>query len=78
MWKPTFGTVTLDVVFADRAVKGVTCSPLHATILHHFGEQSTWTLSALAAEMKLKPDVTVARFEPTVVDPPTGYGRYIR
>ena len=39
VWKPTFGTVTLDVSFADRTVKGVTCSPLHATILHHFGEQ---------------------------------------
>ena len=45
VWKPTLGCVTIDVAFADKTIKGVKCSPLHATILHAFNEQPTWTLS---------------------------------
>ncbi|KAL1514528.1 hypothetical protein AB1Y20_003625 [Prymnesium parvum] len=56
MWKRSLGTVTIDVAFEDRTVKGVTCSPLHASILHCFAEKSSWSLSSLAAHLKVKPD----------------------
>ena len=29
----------------------MTCTPMHATILWHFGEQSRWVLTDLAAAM---------------------------
>ena len=53
VWKPTLGTVTIDVAFADKTIKAVKCSPLHATILVTFGEQPKWTLSALSKKLKV-------------------------
>ena len=53
VWKPALGMVTLDVTFADRTVKNVRCSPLHATILDAFGTQPQWSLRALSAKLKV-------------------------
>ena len=61
VWKPALGCVTLDVTFADKTVKGVKCTPIHATILVTFGEQPKWTLSALAAKLKLEADALKRR-----------------
>jgi len=52
VWKPTLGCVTLDVSFADKEVKDITCTPLQATILLRFGEQRRWELPALASSLK--------------------------
>ena len=59
VWKPSLGMVTIDVAFADKTVRGVRCSPLHATILDAFGAQAQWTLRSLAA--KLKVDATTLK-----------------
>jgi anaphase-promoting complex subunit 2 len=61
VWKPSLGCVTLDVAFEDKTVRGVKCSPMHATILHAFGEQPKWTLSALSAHLKIEPDTLKRR-----------------
>ena len=53
VWKPSLGCVTIDVAFADKTIKAVKCSPLHATILVTFGEQPKWTLSALSKKLKV-------------------------
>lgn len=61
VWKPSLGCVTLDVAFADKTIKAVKCTPLHATILVTFGEQPKWTLSALAKKLKVDADVLKKR-----------------
>jgi anaphase-promoting complex subunit 2 len=61
VWKPSLGCVTLDVAFADKTVKAVKCSPLHATILVTFGEQPKWNLSALATQLKVDAGVLKRR-----------------
>lgn len=61
VWKPSLGCVTLDVTFADRSVKAVKCSPLQATILHMFGQQMRWTLSALSSQLKMEPEMLKRR-----------------
>ena len=61
VWKPSLGCVTLDVEFADKKIKAVKCSPLHATILVTFGEQPKWSLSALAAKLKVAPEILKKR-----------------
>ena len=53
VWKPSLGCVTLDVAFADKTVTSVKCSPLHATILVAFSEQTKWTLSGLAVKLEV-------------------------
>ncbi|KAL3914904.1 MAG: hypothetical protein SGPRY_007457, partial [Prymnesium sp.] len=57
LWKPSLGSVTLDVSFSDCTVKDVSCSPLHATILHHFAQRPAWSLSSLSAEMGIRPEL---------------------
>jgi len=37
VWKPTLGSVTLDVKVGDVTVSDVACTPLQATILFRFG-----------------------------------------
>jgi len=61
VWKPTLGCVTLDVQFADKTIKDVTCTPLQATILISFGEQKRWQLSALAAAVGVSVEVLKRR-----------------
>ena len=61
VWKPSLGCVTIDVAFADKTVKAVKCSPLQATILYTFGEQPKWSLSKLAAKLKVEPDTLKRR-----------------
>ena len=58
-WKPALGCVTLDVHFDDGSVvRDVTCTPLHATILHHFGERRRWPLKELAEALGVSRDLT--------------------
>ena len=58
-WKPALGCVTLDVHFDDGSVvRDVTCTPLHATILHHFGERRRWPLKELAETLAVSRDLT--------------------
>lgn len=58
-WKPALGCVTLDVHFDDGSVvREVTCTPLHATILHHFGERRRWPLKELAEALGVSRDLT--------------------
>ena len=61
VWKQTLGCVTIDVAFADKTVKNVKCSPLHATILHTFGTQPKWSLRALASQLKVDSDTLKRR-----------------
>ena len=39
-------------------MRDVTCTPLHATILHHFGERRRWPLKELAAALGVSRDLT--------------------
>ena len=39
-------------------MRDVTCTPLHATILHHFGERRRWPLQELAAALGVSRDLT--------------------
>ena len=58
-WKPTLGCVTLDVHFDDGSVvRDVTCTPMHAAILYHFGERSRWDLTQLAEALGVSRDLT--------------------
>lgn len=57
VWKPSLGCVTLDVQFADRTLKNVTCTPLQATILLRFGEQHRWALGELADKLGVAPEL---------------------
>jgi len=61
VWKPTLGCVTIDVAFADKKVRNIKCTPMHATIIAAFGEQPQWTLSALAAKLKVDADLIKRR-----------------
>lgn len=42
-WKPHLGSVTLDVELQDRTLTYLTVSPIHAAIILHFQEKSTFT-----------------------------------
>mmetsp|Transcript_16786 Transcript_16786/g.55061 ORF Transcript_16786/g.55061 Transcript_16786/m.55061 type:complete len:437 (+) Transcript_16786:656-1966(+) len=57
VWKPSLGTVTLDVTFPDGSVGDVQCKPLQATILLRFGAQQRWALADLASELGIATDV---------------------
>ncbi|XP_061556829.1 anaphase-promoting complex subunit 2 isoform X1 [Phycodurus eques] len=52
-WKPQLGSVTLDVELQDRTVSNVTVSPVHAAIILHFQDKSSWTLEELSAKLSV-------------------------
>ncbi|XP_038564072.1 LOW QUALITY PROTEIN: anaphase-promoting complex subunit 2-like [Micropterus salmoides] len=50
-WKPHLGSVTLDVELEDRTLTNLTVSPIHAAIILHFQEKSSWTLEELSGKL---------------------------
>lgn len=50
-WKPHLGSVTLDVELEDRTLSNLTVSPIHAAIILHFQEKSSWTLEELSTKL---------------------------
>lgn len=51
-WKPHLGYVNLDIELKDRKLN-LTVSPIHATIIWHFQNQSQWTIEELSHVMKM-------------------------
>ncbi|KAK2832959.1 hypothetical protein Q5P01_016848 [Channa striata] len=50
-WKPHLGSVTMDVELEDRTLTNLTVSPIHAAIILHFQEKSSWTLEELSVKL---------------------------
>ncbi|CAL8305233.1 unnamed protein product [Merluccius merluccius] len=50
-WKPHLGSVTLDVELEDRVLTNLTVSPIHAAIILHFQDKSSWSLEELSARL---------------------------
>lgn len=50
-WKPHLGSVTLDVELEDRTLTNLNVSPIHAAIILHFQEKSSWTLEELSGKL---------------------------
>lgn len=50
-WKPHLGSVTLDVELEDRTLTNLNVSPIHAAIILHFQEKSSWTLEELSTKL---------------------------
>uniref|UniRef100_A0A8C9XRB9 Anaphase-promoting complex subunit 2 n=1 Tax=Sander lucioperca TaxID=283035 RepID=A0A8C9XRB9_SANLU len=50
-WKPHLGSVTLDLELEDRTLTNLTVSPIHAAIIMHFQEKSSWTLEELSVKL---------------------------
>ncbi|CAJ1075611.1 anaphase-promoting complex subunit 2 [Xyrichtys novacula] len=50
-WKPHLGSVTLDVELEDRTLTNLTVSPIHAAIILHFQDKSSWTLEELSTKL---------------------------
>uniref|UniRef100_A0A7N5ZQX1 Anaphase-promoting complex subunit 2 n=1 Tax=Anabas testudineus TaxID=64144 RepID=A0A7N5ZQX1_ANATE len=50
-WKLHLGSVTLDVELEDRTLTNLTVSPIHAAIILHFQEKSSWTLEELSMKL---------------------------
>uniref|UniRef100_A0A7N8Y6Q9 Anaphase-promoting complex subunit 2 n=1 Tax=Mastacembelus armatus TaxID=205130 RepID=A0A7N8Y6Q9_9TELE len=50
-WKPHLGSVTMDVELEDRTLPNLTVSPIHAAIILHFQEKSSWTLEELSLKL---------------------------
>jgi len=53
-WKPNMGSVDVELSFADRDVS-LRVSPLQASLLALFEEQSDWSLFGLRNRMKMEP-----------------------
>ncbi|KAL8533782.1 hypothetical protein ACS0TY_009974 [Phlomoides rotata] len=56
LWKKSLGTVKLELQFGDRTL-AFTVTPLHATIICQFQEQTSWTSKNLAAAVGVPVDV---------------------
>lgn len=54
-WKPHLGSVSLDVELQDRTLVDLTVTPMHAAIILHFQEKSSWTLEELSARLGAPP-----------------------
>ncbi|KAL7379383.1 hypothetical protein ABVT39_026916 [Epinephelus coioides] len=50
-WKPHLGSVTLDLELEDRTLANITVSPIHAAIILHFQEKTSWTLEELSVKL---------------------------
>ena len=61
----------MDVTFDDGKVeRDVTCTPMHAALLHHFGQKRRWTLAELAAALGVRRDASPPRPPPQPPTPP--------
>ncbi|KAG9353849.1 hypothetical protein JZ751_011973 [Albula glossodonta] len=47
-WKPHLGSVTLDIELGDRTLTNLSVSPIHAAIILHFQDNSSWSLEELS------------------------------
>ncbi|XP_058187692.1 anaphase-promoting complex subunit 2-like isoform X2 [Rhododendron vialii] len=56
LWKKNLGTVKLELQFEDRSLK-FTVTPLHASIITQFQDQTSWTAKNLSAAIGLPIDV---------------------
>uniref|UniRef100_A0A8C8FA76 Anaphase-promoting complex subunit 2 n=1 Tax=Oncorhynchus tshawytscha TaxID=74940 RepID=A0A8C8FA76_ONCTS len=56
-WKPHLGSVTLDVELEDRTLANLTVSPIHAAIILHFQDKSSWTLEELSGVLGVPQEV---------------------
>uniref|UniRef100_UPI0037E7C950 anaphase-promoting complex subunit 2 n=1 Tax=Semicossyphus pulcher TaxID=241346 RepID=UPI0037E7C950 len=56
-WKPHLGSVTLDVELEDRTLTNLNVSPIHAAIILHFQEKSSWTLEELSVKLGAPKDL---------------------
>ncbi|XP_078444610.1 anaphase-promoting complex/cyclosome 2 isoform X2 [Wolffia australiana] len=56
LWRKNLGTVKLELQFEDRALQ-FTVSPIHATIIMKFQEQSSWESKNIAAAVGLPEDI---------------------
>ncbi|KAL8104650.1 hypothetical protein AgCh_028758 [Apium graveolens] len=56
LWKKNLGTVKLELQFEDREVQ-FTVTPIHASIIMQFQEQTSWTSKDLAAAIGVPMDV---------------------
>lgn len=50
-WKPHLGSVTLDLELEDRTLNNLSVSPIHAAIILHFQDKSSWTLEELSMKL---------------------------
>nr|GEW69927.1 anaphase-promoting complex subunit 2 isoform X1 [Tanacetum cinerariifolium] len=60
LWKKNLGTVKLELDFEDRTLQFVV-TPVHATIIMKFQEQTSWTSESLAAAIGLPVDTLQRR-----------------
>ncbi|KAK1379565.1 Anaphase-promoting complex subunit 2 [Heracleum sosnowskyi] len=56
LWKKNLGTVKLELQFEDRELQ-FTVTPIHASIIMQFQEQTSWTSKDLAAAIGVPVDV---------------------
>ncbi|ONK64542.1 uncharacterized protein A4U43_C07F27180 [Asparagus officinalis] len=56
LWKKNLGTVKLELQFEDRTIQ-FTVTPVHATIIMQFQEQTSWTSTNLAAAIGIPVDL---------------------
>ncbi|KAK5855782.1 hypothetical protein PBY51_007424 [Eleginops maclovinus] len=50
-WKPHLGSVTLDLELEDRTLTNLSVTPIHAAIILHFQDKSSWTLEELSVKL---------------------------
>ncbi|XP_039820026.1 anaphase-promoting complex subunit 2-like isoform X2 [Panicum virgatum] len=55
LWKKNLGTVKLELEFEGRSMQ-FTVAPVHAAIIMHFQEKSSWTSKTLATEIGIPMD----------------------
>lgn len=60
LWKKNLGTVKLELQFEDRAMQ-FTVTPVHASIIMQFQEQTSWSSKNLAAAIGVPVDVLYRR-----------------
>ncbi|MBN3272417.1 ANC2 protein, partial [Polyodon spathula] len=56
-WKPHLGSVTLDLELGDRTLSNLSVSPVHAAIIMHFQDRSSWTLEELGEALEMPASV---------------------
>ncbi|KAK6470996.1 anaphase-promoting complex subunit 2-like [Huso huso] len=56
-WKPHLGSVTLDLELGDRTLSNLSVSPVHAAIIMHFQDRSSWTLEELGEALEMPTSV---------------------
>ncbi|XP_061119242.1 anaphase-promoting complex subunit 2 isoform X2 [Conger conger] len=57
-WKPHLGSVTLDIELGDRTLTNLSVSPIHAAIILHFQDKSSWSLEDLSGVLGVSQDTT--------------------